>query len=154
MQEITARRSARMSGSTITTNSTRVSNDFTGINENKSKSRTSHQFQQPPSSPTRKARGSVFRSGRVSVGNVNVIKDILESSFSSQPRSFRMSHGEMRRSPSVRDATARRTSGATQPQQQQQGYEKARSRLNYAFRRFIRILAVYLQPLVIVLDDL
>lgn len=54
----------------------------------------------------------------------------------------------------MRVATARRTSGATQPQQQQQGYANARSRLNYAFRRFIRILAVYLQPLVIVLDDL
>jgi hypothetical protein len=151
-QEITARLSARLSASTTATNSTRQSKDFNGINENKNKIRTSDQFQRPPSSPPRKARGSVFRSGRVSVGNV--IKEIVESSFSSQSRSLRMSHPEMRRSSSARDATARRTSGGTQPQQQQQGYEKARSRLNYAFRRLIRILAVYLQPLVIVLDDL
>jgi hypothetical protein len=148
--ETTARLSARLSASNTATNSTRQSNDLTGINENRSKCRTSDQFQRPPSSPTRKARGSLFGSARVSVGNA--IKEIVESSFSSQPRSLRMSNGEMRRNSSARDA--RRTSGGTQPQQQQQGYEKARSRLNYAFRRFIRILAVFLQPLVIVLDDL
>ena len=37
---------------------------------------------------------------------------------------------------------------------QQQGYEEAKSRLHYAFRRFIRIVSSYFEPLVIVLDDL